>query len=307
MDDSKIDVALAQKLVATQFPQWEELSVNRLTSAGTDHALFGLGNAMLIRLPKRLSAASQIEKEHFWLPKLAPHVTTASISIPSPIAKGASDGSFPWSWGIYAWIDGESMDTARVANTQQLANDLANFVVMMRNAPHDGTPIAPDNMMRGQPLALRDATTCQSIQALSDEINMPLAMKVWQHALSAPPWRDTPRWVHGDLLPGNLLVRDGRLCAVIDFGGARVGDPAVDAMPAWTSFNAETRTIFRHAIEVSDATWNRARGWALSWAVIALACYRESTSPLSDIARYTIREVLAEHGASWALASSGVS
>jgi aminoglycoside phosphotransferase (APT) family kinase protein len=294
LDDSKIDVALAQKLVATQFPQWESLFIIRLTSAGTDHALFRLGDAMLVRLPKRLSAANQIEKEHFWLPKLAPHVTTASISIPTPLAKGESDASFPWAWGIYAWIEGESLATAHITCTQQLANDLANFVVMMRNAPHDGTPIQPDNMMRGQPLALRDATTCQSIQALSDEIEVPVALKVWQHSLSAPPWRDTPRWVHGDLLPGNLLVRDGRLCAVIDFGGARVGDPAVDAMPAWTNFNADARTIFRHAIEVDDATWNRARGWALSWAVVALAYYRESASPLSAVARRTLNEVLGE-------------
>ena len=252
---------------------------------------------MLVRFPTRPSAVGQIEKEHIWLPKLAPHVTTRSIAIPSPLARGEADVSFPWPWGIYAWIEGESAATARIANMHQMAKDIARFVVTMRNAPHDGSPIASDNMMRGEPLVHRDVGTRESILALSDELNAAVALNAWECALAAPPWLDSPRWVHGDLLPGNLLVRNGRLCAIIDFGAARVGDPAVDAMPAWTNFTRETRTTFRREIDVDDATWNRARGWALSWAVIALAYYRRSNSPLSGFARHAIREVLAEHGA----------
>jgi aminoglycoside phosphotransferase (APT) family kinase protein len=147
-------------------------------------------------------------------------------------------------------------------------------------------------MMRGEPLAQCDAHTREAIHALRDEIDATAALEAWERALATPPWTEAPRWIHGDLLPGNLLVRDGRLCAAIDFGAARVGDPAVDAMPAWTNFTKETRAIFRRAIEADDATWNRARGCALSWAVVALAYYRNTNSPLNDIARHAIREVL---------------
>jgi len=179
----------------------------------------------------------------------------------------------------------------------QMAKEFARFVVTMRIAPYDGTPIASDSMMRGEPLAHREMKTREPILALSDQINVAVAVTAWACALAAPPWLDSPRWLHGDLLPENLLARNGRLCAIIDFGGARVGVPAVDAMPAWTNFTRETRATFRHAIDVDDKTWNRARGRALSWAVIALAYYRRSNSPLSGIARHAIQEVLSEHGA----------
>jgi aminoglycoside phosphotransferase (APT) family kinase protein len=170
----------------------------------------------------------------------------------------------------------------------------ARFVVALRSAYYDGTPIPEDNMLRGEPLAQRDAATRKSIHRQRDEIEVTVALEIWQHALATPPWTEPPLWIHGDLLPGNLLVRDGRLCAVIDFGAARVGDPAVDIMPAWTNFSRETRATFRRAIDVDDATWNRARGWALSWAVVALAYYRGSNSPLVHVARHAIRQVFAD-------------
>lgn len=146
---------------------------------------------MIVRLPTRPSAVGQLEKEHFWLPKIAPHVTTRSIAIPSPLAKGDADASFPRTWGIYAWIDGESATTARIANMHQMAKELARFVVTMRIAPYDGTPIASDSMMRGEPLAHREVKTRESILALSDEINVAVALTAWACALAAPPWLDS--------------------------------------------------------------------------------------------------------------------
>jgi aminoglycoside phosphotransferase (APT) family kinase protein len=289
-----IDTTLVRKLVAMQFPQWRDLHVLRENHSGTDHTLFRLGEVTALRFPRRLSAVGQIEKDHLLLPKLAPYLSNTSIEIPLPLAKSKPDALFPWPWGIYRWIEGESATTAQVHDPQQMAIDLARFVVALRNAPYDDTPIPADDMMRGKPLAQRDARTRESIHALRDEIDIATSLEAWEHALAAPPWIESPRWIHGDLLPGNLLVRDGRLCAVVDFGAARVGDPAVDAMPGWTNFTRESRASFRRAIDVDDATWNRARGWALSWAVDALAYYRTTNSPLSNIARHAIREVFIE-------------
>jgi aminoglycoside phosphotransferase (APT) family kinase protein len=291
-NETSIDTTLVRKLIAAQFPQWRGLRVIREDSSGTDHALFRIGETMVLRFPTRRSAVGQIEKDGLLLPKLAPHVANTSIEIPLPIAMGQADALSPCPWGIYRWIEGESATTAHIDDQQQIAFDLARFVVALRSAPYDGTPIPPDEMMRGEPLAQRDASTREAIHALRDEIDVTTALAVWEHSLATPPWTEAPRWIHGDLLPGNLLVRNGRLCAVIDFGAARVGDPAVDAMPAWTNFVQDARATFRRALDVDDATWNRARGWALSWAVIALAYYRTTNSPLNDIARHAIREVL---------------
>jgi aminoglycoside phosphotransferase (APT) family kinase protein len=290
-----VDVSLVRTLVESQFPHLRLLPIVGCESGGTDHALFRLGDAMVVRFPRRLSAVGQIEKELFWLPKLAQQLINTFIEIPLPLAKGEPDASFLWRWGIYRWIDGETATTAHIADPQQMANDLARFAVSLRNTPYDGTPIAPDGMMRGEPLTVRDAITRESIHALRDEIDVAAALAAWEQALAAPLWRDAPQWLHGDLLPGNLLVRNGRLCAVIDFGAARVGDPAIDAMPAWTNFTHDARATFRRAIDFDDATWNRARGWALSWAVVALAYYRRSSCPLSQIARRAIQEVLSEN------------
>jgi aminoglycoside phosphotransferase (APT) family kinase protein len=117
----------------------------------------------------------------------------------------------------------------------------------------------------------------------------------WAAALQAPAWDGPPVWLHGDLQSGNLLAVQGRLRAVIDFGGLGVGDPACDVMTAWLFLSAETRDVFRAALPVDDATWSRARGWALSVGLIALPYYQNTNPVLAGIARYAIDQALADH------------
>ena len=121
---------------------------------------------------------------------------------------------------------------------------------------------------------------------------------VWEAALQAPAWRGPPVWIHGDLQSGNLLARQGRLSAVIDFGCLGVGDPACDVMAAWMLLSAETRDVFRAALQVDDATWARGRGWALSVGLIALPYYQSTNPVLAGIARRAIDEALADYSAS---------
>lgn len=290
-DQILADVVLANDLVRMQFPQWADLAISQENSTGTDNAIFRLGDDLLVKFPLRASAIGQITKDFYWLPRLAPHVT---LEIPVPIAKGEPCSSYPWHWGVYRWIEGEVATTARPISSHGFAEDLARFIVGLREIPFDGTTIPIDNMMRGEPLLRRDSVTRKSIAALHDELDASAAIRLWENCLCTPIWHQPPEWVHGDLLPGNLLLRNGYLCAVIDFDSARVGDPAVDLMPAWTNFFTDERSTFRNATKVDDATWARGRGWALSWAVVALAYYRNTNSGLSVVARHALRETLSD-------------
>jgi len=291
-DEVHTDVSLVRRLIAAQFPRWSGLPVTPLRSAGTDNALYRLGDELLVRLPRIESATNQVHKEHQWLPRLAPYLP---LAVPVPLAKGEPGDGYPWSWSIYRWLEGENTAVEDLADPQQAALDLAHFIIALQGIDTaGGPPPGPENTSRGVPLAERDGATRAAIDALEGMVNSGAAMRAWEAALQTPEWPGPPLWIHGDLLPGNLLARQERLSAVIDFGCLTVGDPACDVMAAWTYLTAETRQTFRTALGVDDDTWARGRGWALSFGLIALPYYRESNPILAATARRAIGEVLGE-------------
>lgn len=150
------------------------------------------------------------------------------------------------------------------------------------------------NSLRGAPLALLDGVTRKSLDVLQDAVNTHGLLTIWEAALAAPAWSGPPTWVHGDLHPGNLLVRDGEIVAVIDFGLLGAGDPACDLMAAWTVLSRESRPVFRAGMALDDPAWTRGRGWALYFGVVALSVYQHSNPALADICRRTLSEVLAD-------------
>lgn len=293
-DEIEINEALVRKLIDTQFPQWADLDLVAVPSAGTDNALFRLGNTLAVRLPRLPRTATQIEKEQRWLPILAPQLP---LEIPVPLEKGQPDENYPNVWSVYTWLEGENATLERITDLVQAAHDLAAFLKALQaidttDAPRPGE----HNFGRGVPLAERDAATRQGIEDLRqlNMIDVDAALALWEKALQTPVWEHDPVWIHGDIQAGNLLARNGRLSAVIDFGGLGVGDPAVDLMMAWYYFSGESREAFREALQPDQATWERGRGWALSFAVIALPYYYQTNPVLSDIARLAISEVLVE-------------
>lgn len=292
-DEVGTDVALVGRLVAAQFPQWVDLPIEPVRSAGTDNALYRLGDAMVVRLPRIHWAVGQVEKEQEWLPRLAPLLP---LAIPVPLAKGMPAEGYPWKWSVYPWLEGENATSERITDPGRAASDLARFVLaLQRIDPTGGPPPGEYNAFRGVPLATRDAETRAAIASLHGAIDAGAVTAAWEDALCAPEWQRPPVWIHGDLQSGNLLAVGGRLSAVIDFGCLGVGDPACDVMPAWTLFSAEARSVFRSALHVDDATWARGRGWALSFGLIALPYYEDTNPVLAGIARHAIAEVLADH------------
>jgi Predicted aminoglycoside phosphotransferase len=292
-DEVSIDKALVGRLLAAQFPQWADLPIEPVHSAGTDNAIYRLGDDLAARLPRIQRATEQVEKEHRWLPRLAPLLP---LAIPVPLAKGMPAEGYPWHWSIYRWLEGENATIERIADPRQAATELAQFVTaLQRIDPAGGPSPGTHNSFRGVPLAMRDAETRAAIASLHGTIDADAAIAVWETALQASAWHGRAVWLHGDLQAGNLLAQRGRLSAVIDFGCLGVGDPACDMMVAWMYLSADTRDAFRAALSVDDATWARGRGWALSFGLIALPYYQSTNPVLAGIARRAIDEAIADH------------
>jgi aminoglycoside phosphotransferase (APT) family kinase protein len=261
----KIDTDLARRLIATQFPRWSGLPIRPVGRGGWDNRTFHLGDTMTVRLPSAEGYVLQVEKEHKWLPILAPQLP---LPIPVPLAMGVPGSAFPFPWSVYRWIDGEPTAVDRIASLPQYAADLAAFLVALQRIDASGGPAAgPHNFWRGAPPSVYDAETREAITNLADRIPGDLATEIWDVALSSR-WDRSAVWFHGDVAYGNLLMRDGRLAAVIDFGTTGIGDPACDLAIAWTLFSGESRAVFRAALDVDADTWARGRGWTLWKALI---------------------------------------
>lgn len=292
-NEVETSVSLVAKLLATQFPKWAELPIEPVLSAGTDNALYRLGDVMVVRLPRIPSATGQIDKEHQWLPRLTPLLP---LPIPVPLARGKPGEGYPWYWSIYTWLEGENATPPRIINPRQTVTDLAEFIAALQRIDATGGPSpGPNNSSRGVPLSMRDEQTRGAITTLDGMIDNEAVTAVWEAALLAPAYDRAPVWIHGDLHSENLLVHQGQLSAVIDFGCLGVGDPACDVMAAWLFFSAETRDLFRAELQVDDATWARGRGWALSVGLVALPYYQNTNPILAGIARKAIDEAIFDY------------
>jgi aminoglycoside phosphotransferase (APT) family kinase protein len=267
-DELELDEALVRRLLAEQFPVWSELPLRRVRPEGTVNAIFRLGDELAVRLPRRRGRTDAGSKELEWLPRLAPLLP---VEMPVPVAQGQPSESYAWFWEIHTWVDGATVRIEEI-DVIQAARDLATLVRALQLVDPAGAPPG-----RGIPLTERE----REIQYWFDRFHGdPRAKAVWERALDAPAWRGRPVWHHGDLDVRNWLVRNGRISGVIDWGSMGVGDPACDVMVAWKLHSAAAREAFREALSVDDATWQRARGWAVSQAVAALAYYTPENNPV---------------------------
>jgi aminoglycoside phosphotransferase (APT) family kinase protein len=262
-----IDSALVQKLITAQFPQWSGLFIKPVEFSGWDNRTFHLGADMTVRLPSDQTYALQVTNEQHWLPKLAPSLP---LSIPTPIAMGKPGEGYLWNWSIYRWIPGHTATIAGIQDLSQFAVALAEFLVGLQYCDSTGGPTAgPQNFYRGGALATYDGEAREAIAALKDKSVAAAITKIWNEAL-ASTWERPPVWVHGDIAVGNLLVQNGQLSAVIDFGQLAIGDPACDLAIAWTLFSGESRAAFQSTLKLDQASWVRGSGWAL-WKALCWA------------------------------------
>lgn len=269
---AEVDVSaeLVGRLLGEQHPDLAGLPLAVLAT-GWDNVLFRLGDDLVVRLPRRAAAAELVRHEQRWLPDLAPGLP---LPVPAPVRIGGPGLGYPWSWSIVPLLHGDIAARTPPDDPAAAAIQLGRFL----GALHVPAPVDhPVSLVRGVPLAARDAATRIRLDQLADTIDHAAALRGWEVALAVPPWTGPPRWLHGDLHPANILVRDGRLSAVIDFGDITAGDPATDLAVAWMLFpeadHAGFRAAYRAANDrrIDEDTWARARGWAIALSLAFLA------------------------------------
>jgi aminoglycoside phosphotransferase (APT) family kinase protein len=288
VDEIETDEALVRRLLAAQFPQWAELPIEALPAGGTDNAIYRLGDELAVRLPRRGDwAAGSLDKEFEWLPKLAPLLP---FPVPAPVGRGVAGEGYPHEWSIFTWLDGDDA-TSSPLDLRGAMDDLAELLGALWRIDPAGAP-APGS--RGGSLRPRDEWVRTGIAALGDLIDAPAVTAAWEAALAAPEWDRSPVWVHGDLDLRNLLVAEGRIVGVLDWNLICAGDPACDVKVAWAVLDAETRPVFRELLGIDDATWARARGWALSHALIALPYYLDTYPVIVEQAWRWLAETLSD-------------
>ncbi|SCG55260.1 aminoglycoside phosphotransferase family protein [Micromonospora halophytica] len=261
-----IHETLVARLISDQFPQWAALPIVAVSPQGWDNRTFRLGDELTVRLPSAEGYAHQIFKESRWLPFLATHLP---VAVPMPIELGRPALGYPFAWSVNRWLDGEVLSRAPVADMAALATDLASFLVDLRAVPaeDDAPRPGPDTAHRGGSFAHYALEARTVLRSLG--VESAVTDRVIDEAL-ASQWAGRPVWFHGDVSVDNILVADGRLAGVLDFGCSGVGDPACDLVIAFTYFTDDTRPVFRQTVGLDDETWRRARGWALWKAAITL-------------------------------------
>jgi len=285
-DEGLTSSELVRRLMRDQFPRWGDLSLDLVDSHGTDHDIYRLGDDLAVRLPRIAWATNQAAKEAIWLPRLASQL---SLAVPVPIAMGEPGQGYPYTWSIYEWLPGENAN-GTITDLAAAAVDLAGFIGALRQIDTTDAPERPPGA-RGASLAELDEQVRRSIHELDTRAVSAAILRVWEESLRASTHHEEV-WVHGDLLPGNLLVVEGRLSAVIDFGGLNVGDPACDLQPAWNLFSGASRTRFRRELEVDEDAWLRGRGWIVYQTVSALAYYWDTNPGIVRQARRALDQVL---------------
>lgn len=291
-DRNPADAAVARRLIATQFPRWSHLQIRDVDVQGWDNRTFRLGDDMLVRLPTAEEYALAVAKEHRWLPILA---SVSPVEIPVPVARGVPDAEFPHDWSVYRWIDGEPVNRVGVEDLTRLAVDVADFLTCLRGLDAtDGPGAGLHNWYRGGPLTTYDGWARASLETLSGVIETEAAEDIWEQARGSS-WDGRPIWFHGDIAPGNLLVKDGALSAVIDFGTCGTGDPACDLAIAWTTLTGDSRAAFRDRMAVDDGTWLRGQGWALWKALVVCAGSVRDGEGLPADEAVIIEEIVAAH------------
>ena len=288
MKRRSVDETLAVSLIAKQCPQWADEIIRAIPSTGTDHKLFRLGDDRLIRLPVADWAAEQAITEHRYLPMLG----NLPLEIPQPLHLGLPSVHFNAGWSVVQWIEGQFAEDEAIDDWEEAATALASFLKALWIKDISSSKSLPTGLQRGGELEGRNQSFCQSLRHLEGIAPTLQLAELWSEVLDAE-WNGLPRcWIHGDLHAGNLIARNSKLVGVIDWGMMGVGDPAVDLMAAWTWLPRSARPAFKDMVGGDDALWLRARGWALSVAVIALAHYRGRHEAMERMSNATLKAVI---------------
>lgn len=285
--DVEIDEALVRSLLRDQHADIAELPLV-LMDAGWDNVMFRLGDAYTVRLPRRAIAAQLLLNEQTWLPMLA---KILPLRIPAPVRIGQPGGSYPWHWSVLPWLPGKTASEDPPHSDQ--AALFGNFLQALHQIAPDNAPV---NDYRGCPLVERAEQVRERIEQLKSSAAgiAPEIERAWSEGLEALP-HQTARWLHGDLHARNVLVNNGKISAIIDWGDITSGDPATDLAGIWALFDeAGARHEALRAYGASDEEIARARAWAVNFGTILLVTGLVDNAAHAAMGADTLRRVAAD-------------
>ncbi|WP_327641006.1 aminoglycoside phosphotransferase family protein [Kribbella sp. NBC_00482] len=292
MHEGQLDVTveLVEGLVKEQFPEWSGLAVRAVPSHGTVNALFRIGDELVARFPILPGDAATVQQELEDEADAARRLRAMSpYPTPEPIAIGAPGSGYPLPWAVQTWVNGTIAYDADVAGSTGFAEDLARFVLTLRAQPTEGRVFA--GSWRGGVLTSQDEYVVDGLERSRGMIDVDALARLWAD-LRTTPRTEPDAWTHRDLMPGNLLAKDGRLAGVIDVGTFTVSDPAMDLQPAWNLLDPTARSAFRVALGSDEAEWRRGMGWSFAQAIGCLWYYVETNPVMSRTAHHTLTALL---------------
>lgn len=296
-NEVSVDEALVRSLLESQRPEWADLPLSP-AGAGTDNTMYRLGDDLLVRLPRTADTARSVRKEQEWLPRLAPFL---ACPVPEPVHAGTPANAFPLVWSVYRWIDGDEAGPDTVRDWAAFGADLATLVRELHDIDLMGATRA-DNLSwyRGGSLQACDRWISRCLDdcraTVGTELDVETLEKLWRAALALPEPSGPHVWLHGDLKPTNLLVRKGRLSAVIDFGCLSVGFPDAEHSTVW-DLPPEARQVYRNTLDLDDLTWARARAWAIAVGVSGISYYWRTYPAFVAECRARLQAILADAAA----------
>lgn len=283
-------LSVVQTLLDEQAPEFARLPLEVLSNTGSDNTLYRLGTDFVVRFPRFPDADRRLAVELDWLPRLS----GLPVPVPEVVYAGGPSGTYPFRWAVLRWLNGIDAWDARHHEgwfAPSLGHDLAAVVNHLRGTPVDHAPIRQPGE-RGGPLRALEARLRWWLERADGLVDVRKVTRLWDECLVSGDGEVRPVVVHGDLIPGNLLVADARLTAVVDWGALGAGDPAQDLVPAWAVLDSAGAAAFCEDLDVDEPTWLRARGFALEQAIGGVVTYVPRRHPLGEVMQRTLHRLL---------------
>lgn len=291
-DQLTVPLDTVRALVDDQFPQWSHLPVTAVASEATVHAIFRIGKRYAARFPLRPAAVDEVRRrlrsEADAARELARHTR---FPVPEPVALGRPGRGYPLPWSVQAWLPGTTATEDDPGASDAFAHDLATFIGEVRAIDTRGRTFTGPG--RGGDLRGEDPWMETCFRRSEELLDVPRLRRLWTRLRALP--RTAPDvMAHRDLIPGNVLVRDGRLAGVLDVGDLAPADPALDLVGAWHLLEAGPRRLLRADLGCDDLEWERGRAWAFAQAMGLVWYYAESNPAMSALGRRTLDRLLAD-------------
>ncbi len=287
-----VTAEMVRDLVGNQFPEYAGLPIEPVHSEGTVNAIFRIGEQLAARFPLR---PRDVEATRRWLQDEANAAREllgrTRVPVPEPVATGEPGAGYPLLWSIQTWVSGTTASETDTSMSDDFAHDLAEFIQQVRSIDVAGRTFTGDG--RGGDLRSHDNWLETCFAESRQLVDVPQLRQIWTRLRQLP--RNSPDvMTHGDLIPGNVLVSEGRLTGILDVGGLGPADPALDLVSAWHLLDTDRRQLLRDDLGCHDLDWERGKAWALQQAMGAIWYYIDSNPPMRRMGRRTLEQIIAD-------------